>query len=84
MEEMIFLKNKKTSLWESNPHLAFGIYLIFYLILFFGSIVVTAFGNIPGIVLVVWLILMTIMFCFNYTLKSSRKHVKIHCFYKKK
>lgn len=62
MEEIIFLKNKKASLWESNPHLAFGIYLIFYLILLFGSIVVTAFGNIPGIVLVVWLILMTIMF----------------------
>lgn len=62
MEEKIFLKNKKASLWESNPHLAIGIYIIFYSILLFGSIILSAFGNIPGIVLVVWLILMTIMF----------------------
>lgn len=60
MEDKIFLKTKYDGLWEKNPHLAFGVYLVIYLILFFSSIFLFIFNDVPGFLLAIWLILLTV------------------------
>ena len=60
LNDKVFLKTKNDGLWEENPTIAFAIYLFMYLIVFFGSIFLFIFNNIPGVILAIWLILLTV------------------------
>lgn len=59
-DDKVFLKTKNDGIWENNPTIAFAIYTLIYLILFFGSIFIFAFNDIPGVILAIWLILLTV------------------------
>ena len=58
--DKVFLKTKNDGLWENSPTISFAIYLLIYLILFFGSMFLFIFNNVPGIILTIWLILLTV------------------------
>ena len=60
IDDKVFLKTKNDGIWENNPTIAFAMYLLIYLILFIGSIFVFVFNGIPGVILAVWLILLTV------------------------
>ena len=54
----VYLKEYKKGdqLWENKPHLAFGLYLIIMLILFFGGMFGLIFANCPTVILVLYLV----------------------------
>lgn len=58
MQVEVYLKKdiKSDHLWENKPHLAFGIYLIVLMFLFFGGMFALIFANCPGWIMTVYLI----------------------------
>ncbi len=60
MEDKIYVKTKDDGIWEKNATLGFGLYLVIYIIIFFGSIFSLFFLNIPIFILTIWLIFITI------------------------
>ena len=60
LNDKIFLKTKNDGLWENNPTIAFVIYMLIYLILFFCSMFLFVFNDVPGVILAIWLILLTV------------------------
>ena len=60
LNNKVFLKTKNDGLWENSPIIAFAIYILIYLILFFGSMFLFIFNDIPGVILATWLILLTV------------------------
>lgn len=60
MEDKIYIKTKYDGIWEKNVTLGFALYLIVYLIIFFGSIFGFCFLNIPGFILAIWLVFISI------------------------
>ena len=59
-KDKVFLKTKNDGLWEDSPTVAFAIYMLLYLIIFFGSTFLFSFNDIPGVILAIWLILLTV------------------------
>lgn len=60
MEDKIYMKTKDDGIWEQNATLGFGLYLVVYLIIFFGSIFGFTFLNIPGFILAIWLVFISV------------------------
>ena len=60
LNDKVFLKTKNDGLWENSPIIAVAIYMLIYLILFFGSMFLFTFNDIPGVILAIWLILLTV------------------------
>ena len=60
LNDKVFLKTKNDGLWENSPIIAVVIYMLIYLILFFGSMFLFTFNDIPGVILAIWLILLTV------------------------
>lgn len=75
MEDKIYAKTKDDGIWEKNPHLGFGLYMIVYLVVFFGSIFGFAFLSIPGFVLTIWLITISIYLIAKSILVNLSKNM---------
>ena len=75
MEDKIFMKTKYDGIWEKNATLGFGLYLIIYLILLFGSIFVFIFIGIPTFVLYIWLVFIFIFFIIKSFLSNQSKNM---------
>lgn len=75
MKDKIYIKTESGGLWENSPHMAFGIYMLVYLIFFFVSIFFSAFKHIPGYVLAVWLIFISVYLIVKTILMNQSKNM---------
>lgn len=75
MEDKIYMKEREDGIWEKNATLGFGIYIIIYLIVFFGSIFGFAFLGIPSFILYIWLIFITIYVVVKAVLVNQSRNM---------
>ena len=75
MEDKIYVKTKDDGIWEKNPALGFILYLIVYLIMFFGSIFGFVFLGIPGYILAVWLVFISVFLVVKVITVNQSKNM---------
>lgn len=79
MEDKIYVKKEESSVkdgvWEINPALGFGLYIMLYLIIFFGSIFLFVFIGIPTFLLAMWLIFISIYLIVKTVLVNQSRNM---------
>ena len=77
MNEKLYMKTKYDGLWEDNPHLAFGICIVLYIIVLAISIVIFAWflNFLPMIVFVVWLLFSMLFLAFKVIQVNQAKNM---------
>ena len=75
MEDKIFMKTRNDGIWEKNATLGFALYLILYVLVFFGSIFGFISIGIPTFVLVIWLIFISIFLIVKSVLTNQSKNM---------
>lgn len=75
MEDKIYMKTKDDGIWEKNATLGFGLYLIVYLIIFFGSIFGFTFLNIPGFILAIWLVFISVFLIVKSVIANQSRNM---------